>query len=136
MHDPQLKELTGGVGCNLDFITPEQTYLQITASVKPDTDIKKVKQRIRQLINQLKQPAYKVQIAMAAPTLSMQFSSPMDVKMIMQQQPAGTSETMIVGSIGLQWGMREYQYGEPYLSLRVRLLTSPLLMLSMSLIGI
>ncbi len=112
MHDPQLKELTGGVGCNLDFITPEQTYLQITASVKPDTDIEKVKQRVRQLINQLKQPAYKVQIAMAAPALSMQFSSPMDVKMVMQQQPAETSETMIVGSIGLQWGMREYQYGD------------------------
>ena len=112
MQDTELKALTGGIDGNLYFITPEQTYLQITASLKPDTDIEKVKQRIRQLIYQLKQPAYKVQIAMAAPALSTQFSSPLDVKMVMQQQLAGISETMILGSIGLQWGMREYQYGD------------------------
>ena len=38
MQDTQLKELTGFVLCSVDLVTPEQTYLQISASLKPDTD--------------------------------------------------------------------------------------------------
>ena len=112
VQDTQLKELTGGAFCNLDLITPEGTYLQINASLKPDADIEKVKQRIRQLINPLKQPENNAQVAMAAPFFSMQFSAPLDVKMVMQQQPVGVSETIVLGNIGLQWGMREYQHGD------------------------
>ena len=112
MQDAQLKELTGFVLCSVDLVTPEQTYLQVSASLKPDTDIEVVKQRIRLLINRLKQPENDGQVAMAAPSLSMQFSSPLDVEMIKQQIPAGTSATMALGNIGLWWGMLEYQYGE------------------------
>ena len=112
MQDTQLKELTGFVLCGVDLVTPEQTYLQISASLKPDTDIEAVKQRIRQLINRLKQPENNAQVAMAAPSLSMQFSSPLDIEMMKQQKPAGVSETMMLGNIGLWWGMLEYQYGE------------------------
>ena len=111
-QDTQLKELTGGIFCNLDLITPEGTYLQINASLKPDADIERVKQRIRQLMNPLKQPENNAQVAMAAPFFAMQFSAPLDVKMVMQQQPVGVSETMVLGNIGLQWGMREYQHGD------------------------
>ena len=112
VQDTQLKELTGGAFCNLDLITPEGAYLQINVSLKPDADIEKVKQRIRQLINPLKQPENNAQVAMAAPLFSMQFRAPLDVKMVMQQQLAGVSETMVLGNIGLQWGMREYQHGD------------------------
>ena len=49
---------------------------------------------------------------MAAPSLSMQFSSPLDVERIKQQIPPGTSTTMALGNIGLWWGMLEYQYGD------------------------
>ena len=112
MQDIELKELTGHVLCNLDLITPEGTYLQINASLKPNADIGKVKQRIRQLINPLKQPENNAQVAMAAPFFSMQFRAPLDVKRVMQQQPVGVSETMVLGNIGLQWGMREYQHGD------------------------
>ena len=112
MQDAQLKELTGHIFCNLDLITPEGTYLQINASLKPDADIEKVKQRIGQLINPLKQPENNAQVAMTAPLFSMQFSAPLDVKMVMQQQPVGVSETMVLGNIGVQWGMREYQHGD------------------------
>ena len=112
VQDTQLKELTGGAFCNLDLITPEGTYLQINASLKPEADIERVKQRIKQLIGQLKQPENNAQVAMAAPFFSMQFSAPLDVKMVMQQQPVGVSETMVLGNIGLQWGMREYQHGD------------------------
>ena len=111
-QDTQLKELTGGAFCNLDLITPEGTYLQINASLKPAADIEEVKQRIRQLINRLRQPENNAQVAMAAPFFAMQFSAPLDVKMVMQQQPVGVSETIVLGNIGLQWGMREYQHGD------------------------
>lgn len=112
VQDTQLKELTGGAFCNLDLITPEGTYLQINASLKPAADIEKIKQRIRQLINRLKRPENNAEVAMAAPYFSRQFSAPLDVKMVMQQQPVGVSETMVLGNIGLQWGMREYQHGD------------------------
>ena len=112
VQDTQLKELTGGAFCNLDLITPEGTYLQINASLKPGTDIEAVKQRIKLLIKQLKQPENNAQVAMAAPFFARQFSAPLDVKRVMQQQPVGVSETMVLGNIGLQWGMREYQHGD------------------------
>ena len=112
MQDAELKELIGFVLCSVDLGTPEQTYLQISASLKPDTDVEKVKQRIRQLVNRLKQPENNAQVAMAAPSLSMQFSSPLDIEMVKHQIPAGTSTTMALGNIGVWWGMLEYQYGD------------------------
>ena len=112
MQDAELKELIGFVLCSVDLGTPEQTYLQISASLKPDTDVEKVKQRIRLLINRLKQPENNAQVAMAAPSLSMQFSSPLDIEMVKHQIPAGTSMTMALGNIGVWWGMLEYQYGD------------------------
>ena len=112
VQDTQLKELTGHIFSDLNLITPEGTYLQINASLKPDADTEKVKQRIGQLINRLKQPENNTQVAMAAPFFAMQFSAPLDVKRVMQQQPVGVSETMVLGNIGVQWGMREYQHGD------------------------
>ena len=112
MQDAELKELIGFVLCSVDLGTPEQTYLQISASLKPDTDVEKVKQRIRQLVNRLKQPENNAQVAMIAPALSMQFSSPLDIEMVKHQIPAGTSTTMALGNIGVWWGMLEYQYGD------------------------
>ena len=112
MQDTELKEVIGFVHCSVDLGTPEQTYLQISASLKPDTDVEKVKQRIGLLINRLKHPENNAQVAMAAPSLSMQFSSPLDIEMVKHQIPAGTSMTMALGNIGVWWGMLEYQYGD------------------------
>ncbi|MCY3549066.1 MAG: insulinase family protein [Candidatus Poribacteria bacterium] len=113
MQDVQLKELIGLVFCGVDLITPEQIYLYVSASLKPDTDIENVKQRIRELINQLKQPANNAQVTMYAQALSMELGSPPDITMVMQQyKSAGMTETMMLGNIGLQWGMLEYQYGD------------------------
>ena len=111
MQDAQLKELIGLVFCGVDLITPEQIYLYVSASLKQDTDIEKVKQRIGELINQLKQPANNAQVPMYAQVLSMELGSPPDMTMVMQQKPVGMTETMMLANIGLQWGMLEYQYG-------------------------
>ena len=112
MQDTQLKELTGFALCSVDLATPEQTYLQISASLKPGTDVEKVKQRIGQLINRLKQPENNAQVAMVALSFSMRLSSPLDIEMVKHQIPAGTSTTMVLGNIGLWWGMLEYRYGD------------------------
>ena len=112
MQDAQLKELIGHVYCGVDLITPEQIYLYVSASLKSDIDIEAVKQRIGQLINRLKQPANNAQVPMYAQALSMELGSPPDMTMVMQQKPVGMTETMMLGNIGLQWGMLEYQYGD------------------------
>ncbi len=112
MQDAQLKELIGHVYCGVDLITPEQIYLYVSASLKSDIDIEAVKQRIGQLINRLKQPANNAQVPMYAQALSMELGSPPDMTVVMQQKPVGMTETMMLGNIGLQWGMLEYQYGD------------------------
>ncbi len=112
MQDNQLKEWVGFVFCGIDLIAPEQTYLYISASLKPNVDIAAVKQRMRLLISQFKQPENNVQVAMVAPALSTQFSAPLDLAVIQQQKPARVSEAMMLGNIGLWWGMLEYRYGE------------------------
>ena len=66
-QDTQLKELIGMVHSSVDIVTPEQTYLQISASIKPETDINKVKERIQVLINRLMKPENNFQVVMAAP---------------------------------------------------------------------
>ena len=112
MQDAQLKELAGHVSCGVDLITPEQIYLYVSASLKPDTDIEKVKQRIKQLINRLKQPANNAQVPMYAQSLSIELSSPPEMTMVMQQISANMPAAMVLGTIGLRWGMLEYQYGD------------------------
>ena len=104
MMDSELKQLTGSIFCGVDIITPEQTYLYVTTALKPGSDIETVKQRIRHLINRLKQPENNWQVAMTASALSQQFSAPRDIEMVMQHKPAGMTETMMLGIIGLQWG--------------------------------
>ncbi len=112
MQDAQLKELIGFILSGVDLITPEQRYFCISASLKPDTDIGKVKERISALINQLKQPENNAMVPMYALNFSMQLGSPPDIAMLMQQKPIGITEEMMLGNIGLQWGILEYRYGE------------------------
>ena len=112
MQDAQLKESIGYIYSGIDLITPEQTYLYVSASLKPDTDIEKVKERIGELINKLRQPGNNAMVPMYALNLSMQLGSPPDIALVMQQKPIGISEDIILGNIGLQWGMLVYQYGD------------------------
>ena len=112
MQDAQLKELIGSIFSGVDRINPDQKYFYISASLKPDTDISKVKERIETLINQLKQPEKNAMVQMYALNLSMELGSPPDIAILMQQKPIGITEDMMLANIGLQWGMLEYQYGD------------------------
>ena len=74
--------------------------------------MEKVKERIGQLINQLKQPANNAQVPMYTQYLAMELGSSPDITMLMQQKPAGVTETMMLLQLGLAWGMLDYQYGD------------------------
>ena len=111
LQDAQLKELTGHILCGVDLITPEQVYLYISASLKPDTDIERVKQRVRQLINPLKQQENNTQVPMVAQSLSMELSAPPDMKTLMQYKSENVSEAQMLFQLGVNWGTMEYQYG-------------------------
>ena len=111
-QDAQLKELTGYVHCGVDLVTPEQVYLYVSASLKPDGDIEKVKQRIGQLMNSLKQPENNTQVPMIAQSLSMELSAPPDMKTLMQQKPENIPEHLMLLQLGVSWGTVEYQYGD------------------------
>ena len=111
IQDTLLKEWTGGIFCGVDLLTPEEIYLYITASLKPDADIEKVKQRIRQLMNPLKEPENNTQVPMIAQGLSMEFSAPPDMKTLMQYKPENVPENLMFLQLGVSWGTIEYQYG-------------------------
>ncbi len=111
IQDAQLKELTGQVFCGVDLVTPEQVYLYVSASLKPNTDIEKVKQRVRQLMNPLKQQENNTQVPMIAQSLSMELSAPPDMKTLMQNKPENITETLMFLQLGVSWGTIEYQYG-------------------------
>ncbi|MDE0637488.1 MAG: sigma-70 family RNA polymerase sigma factor [Candidatus Poribacteria bacterium] len=112
MQDVQLKKLTGHVYCGVDLVTPEQVYFYVSASLKPEADIEKVKQRIRELMNPLKQSENNVQVPVLAQYLSAELSAPPDLTMLMQQKPKNITETHMLLQLGVTWGMLEYQYGE------------------------
>ncbi len=112
MQDDQLKETTGHTYCGVDLVTPEQAYFYVSVSLKPDADIEKVKQRIRQLMNPLKQSENNPQVPMIAQSLSKELSAPPDITVLMHQKPKNITETHMLLQLGVTWGMLEYQYGE------------------------
>ena len=110
-QDAQLKELTGHILCGVDLVTPEQIYLYVSASLKPDTDVEKVKQRISELMNPLKQPENSTQVPIIAQSLSKELSAPPDMKTLMQYKPENVPEAQMLLQLGVSWGTMEYQYG-------------------------
>ena len=111
MQDAQLKALVGHVFCGVDLVTPEQVYLYVSASLKPDTDIEKVKQRVRQLMTPLKQPENNTQVPMIAQSLSKELSAPPDMKTLMQYKPENVPAGLMLLQFAVSWGTMEYQYG-------------------------
>ena len=112
MQDAQLKESIGYIHCGVDLVTPEQVYLYVSASLKPDTDIEKVKQRIGQLMNPLKQQENNTQAPMIAQSLSKELSAPPDMKTLMQYKPENMTENLMFLQLGVSWGTMEYQFGD------------------------
>lgn len=112
IQDTQLKDLAGYVYSGVDLVTPEQIYFYISASLKPNSDIEKVKERVSYLMNEMRQPENKTQIDMVTYWLSLELGAPPDMKTLMQNKPENVTEDMWLLQFGVSWGMLEYQYGE------------------------
>ncbi len=110
-QDAQLKALIGHIFSGVDLVTPEQGYLYVSASLKPGADIERVKQRIRELMNPLKQAENNAQVPMIAQSLSTELSTPPDMKTLMQHKPENVPENLMFLQLGVSWGTIEYQYG-------------------------
>ncbi len=112
IQDTQLKDLAGYVYSGVDLVTPEQIYFYISASLKPNSDIEKVKERVSYLMNEMRQPENNTQVDMVTYWLSLELGAPPDMKTLMQNKPENVTEDMWLLQFGVSWGMLEYQYGE------------------------
>ncbi len=110
--DAELKKLTGGVFAGADLVTPEGNNFFVSASIKPEASFDDVRKRIEPHLATLRSTATLLETAMIGPQLSYQLTNVMDPAMLKAQAPASVSVAMIEGNIGLQWGMREFQYGQ------------------------
>lgn len=112
MKEIKLKELVGNIFCGVDLVTPEQSYLYVSASLRPNSDIKIVKQRIRQLMTSLPQSYSNIYVSMISKSISNQLNAPPDINALMQHKPDYVSDTQALLQVGVSWGMLEYRYGE------------------------
>ena len=110
--DAELKKLTGGVFAGADLVTPEGNNFFVSASIKREASFDDVRAKIEPHIETLRSgPTALLETAMIGPQLAYQLTNVMDPAIAKAQAPANVSAAMIEGNIGLQWGMREFQYG-------------------------
>ncbi len=110
--DREIKELTGAVFCGVDLATPEGSYFYISASLKPSASLEQVKDRIVFHLHKLVDDAALAQIPMLAMSLSRQLSIPPDLSQALKFKPPQVTEAMMLGNLGLQWGLFDFRYGD------------------------
>jgi hypothetical protein len=110
--DQTLKPRTGTVFCGADLTTPEQGYFYVSASLKPGADAAEVARQVRRHLAGFKQPQAQARVAMVAAALSGQMSAPADLAAVMRHRPAHATEAIVLGNLGLQWGLLEFQHGQ------------------------
>ncbi|MCH8964514.1 MAG: insulinase family protein [Planctomycetes bacterium] len=110
--DAEIKELTGAVFCGVDLATPEGSYFYISASLKPSASLNSVKNRITFHMRKLSDDAALGPIPMWAMNLSIQLGTPADVGQALKIKPLHVTDAMMLGNLGLQWGLSDYRYGD------------------------
>jgi len=109
--DAGLKGLTGAVFAGADLTVPEGNYFYVSATLRPEASFADVRERLQAHIAALRAGGEMLGTAsMIGKQVSYQFTQVVDPAMVKAQAPAGTSDRMIEGNIGLQWGMREFRY--------------------------
>ena len=110
-NDPSMARLTGNVFAGADLNTPEGPLLYVNAVLQPGVSFEEVRNAIEQHVRGLETDESLRQVPMFGQQLSHQLTYVADPNLIWKQAPAQVSMAMIEGNIGLQWGMREFQYG-------------------------
>jgi RNA polymerase sigma factor (sigma-70 family) len=120
--DSDLRALTGAVFAGADLRVPEGNYFYISASLRPESSFDDVREKLNAHVATLRSGGRGLANAsMIGRQLSYQLSQLVDPAMVKAQAPAGMSDRMIEGNIGLQWGMYEFRYGEHRAELAKRL---------------
>lgn len=110
-QDAELQKLVGNVFAGADLATPEGRYFYINAVLQPGAEFKQVQEALETRRLDLQSDSAAGQAPMIGGQLAFQLAQFMDPAVMKQQAPPGMSSAMIEGNIGLQWGMREFQFG-------------------------
>lgn len=110
-QDVELQKLTGNVFVGADLATPEGRYFFINAVLQPGAEFKQVQDALETRVLALQGESTAGQTPMIGAQLAFQLTQVMDPAMVKQQAPPEMTSAMIEGNVGLQWGMREFQFG-------------------------
>ena len=110
-QDADLKKLTGNVFAGTDLATPEGRYFFINAVLQPGVEFKQVQDALEARVLAMQGDSAASQAPMIGAQLAFQLTQVMDPALLKQQAPPGMTSAMIEGNVGLQWGMREFQFG-------------------------
>jgi predicted Zn-dependent peptidase len=122
--DTELKKVTGMVVASADLTVPEGNFFYISAPVKAKVAFDDVLLKIEHYLQSLRSPTAALpQAAFLGPQLSYQLTNLTDPAVAKAQTPPNVSDTMIEGTIGLQWAMHDFRYGSGRKSLARKLAT-------------
>lgn len=110
-QDQELKKLTGNAFVGADLATPEGRHFYINAVLQPGAEFKQVQEAIEERVLALQSDAAARQAPGIGGQLAFQLSQVLDPVFVRKQAPPDVSAAMIEGNLGLQWGMREFQFG-------------------------
>ena len=109
-QDDELKKLVGNVLVGADLATPEGRYFYVNAVLQAGAEFKQVQEAIETRLLALETDSAAGQAPMIGGQLAYQLTHVMDPTLLKKQAPE-MSSAMIEGNLGLQWGMREFQFG-------------------------
>lgn len=110
-QDQELKKLAGVILVGADLAIPEGRYFYVNAVLQPGVPFEEVRQALETHLNALQNERAANLVPMIGRQLAYQITQVMDPALVKQQAPPDVSTAMIEGNLGLQWGMREFQFG-------------------------
>jgi len=110
-QDQELKKLAGVVLVGADLAIPEGRYFYVNAVLQPGAAFEGVREALETHLNALQNETTAGLVPMLGGQLAYQLTQVMDPALVKQQAPPDVSTAMIEGNLGLQWGMREFQFG-------------------------
>ena len=110
-QDQELKKLAGGVLVGADFSLPEGRFFYANAVLQPGAPFEEVREALMTRLNALQNKTTADLVRNIGGQLAYQLTHVMDPALVKQQAPPDVSAAMIEVNLGLQWGMREFQFG-------------------------
>lgn len=125
--DAELKKLTGMTIAGTDLTTPEGTWFHVSASLKPDADMAKVRSQIESHIKALHDDRSALApVPMLGGQLAFTLNQAIDPKRARAGAPASVTDAMLESNLGLQWATQVHRLGDrrEALAARLRALTA------------